>query len=328
RGRADPVRQVELPRPGADRAPGADQLAVSGEPVDAAVAVAVGDVQLPGGRDREVGAPVERPGRPPHGLHVVHDRAGAGCVPGVGGRPRGAERLQQLPVRAEPAHGVVAAVDAVDGAVGGDGEPVRLGEHPVAPRGAEGAVAVEHEHALAVAGEQVDLVVPANVGARDDAVGELGRHPLPGVGRLEPEVGRGAHRAAPGSVAGSQPHGWGPQPGGTSSPARMVWTGTMPCSPVKLALVVSTNVNSPRTTSSTVRSASRPTAIAPISSCLPIAAAACPVVIATTSAKEYPTAMNLAMHSTRLWKPWPPAVRSLLMVSGCSPRSACSRAAA
>ncbi|HEY1822845.1 MAG TPA: hypothetical protein VGG83_23215 [Trebonia sp.] len=74
-----------------------------------------------------------------------------------------------------------------------------------------------------------------------------------------------------------------PQPGENSSPALMVRTGTRPYPPLKACPVVSVKVKSPSTTSMTLRSASRPTAMAPIWPDRPSALAALTVVALTTS---------------------------------------------
>src|SRR5207245_9074064 len=117
-GRGYPGGKMELPGGLAGHAPGALELAGRRESVDAAIAVAVGDVQVAVRADGHVGRTVERP-------------AGAGnvdrilaIVASVRRRVHRPERREQLAGRRELAHGVVAGVRAEDRPRGADGDGV------------------------------------------------------------------------------------------------------------------------------------------------------------------------------------------------------------
>ena len=184
--RADAVRQHELPRARADLAPAVQQLARRAEVVDPAVPVAVRDEDVPVGPDGDVGAPVERPGRPGDRLDVVDAHRHVGPVAGVRGRAGHAQGEQQLAVRGELADRVVAVVDAVHRAVGADRDAVRVGEGSSSPGPDERPGGGVHEHLVVVAGEQVHLVGGVDGHAGDVAVADR-------VGALLPvEVSRPA----------------------------------------------------------------------------------------------------------------------------------------
>jgi hypothetical protein len=55
----DRVRNVKLPRAATRLAPGEPQLARTGEAMDTRIAVTITDVHIPGGRERDVGGPIE-----------------------------------------------------------------------------------------------------------------------------------------------------------------------------------------------------------------------------------------------------------------------------
>src|SRR5437867_4096398 len=110
--------------------------------MDAAVAVAVGHVELALRPDREIRRPVERP-------TGLRDRRGVlAVVARVRGLVHGAERHQELALRRELPHGVVAVVRAVQKAVRTDGDAVRAqGELSLAPRRVQIALVVDVGHA-------------------------------------------------------------------------------------------------------------------------------------------------------------------------------------
>ena len=159
---ADVVHDVECAGIGARLAPGELQLAVWRILVHARVAVAVGDVDVALGRQRGVGAAVER-------IAAVHRRGLAGH----------ADLQQELPFQRQPAHRVVAVVGAVDRVVRRDVHAVRPTEQTLAPGAQEVAVAVEHHHRVLAAREDVDVVLAVHADRGDLAV-------VPAVGQLAP----------------------------------------------------------------------------------------------------------------------------------------------
>ena len=193
RGGRDPVRQDELAGPLAGHAPRALQVPARGELVHAAVAVAVGDVEIALRAHREVRRAVEGDAgaRHRHGVLAV--------VAGVGRLVHGAEREQQLALRGELPHRVVAVVGAVDAAVRADGDAVGpVGELALAPRGEELArVVVDHDRVVA-ATDQEDAVLRVHRHARHVAVlvalGEL----LPALDDLVRQRVRPRHGPPPG----------------------------------------------------------------------------------------------------------------------------------
>src|SRR5262249_4326020 len=128
---ADVVRDVELARIGAWRAPGQPQPAVDAELVHATVAVAIGDVdEVAVGRERGVRAAIERPTA--HvGLRLARDPDGQ----------------QHLPLERAFAHGVIAVVGQPDRVtVGVHEHAVGPAKHAFAPRAQERSLTVEDDH--------------------------------------------------------------------------------------------------------------------------------------------------------------------------------------
>ncbi len=178
----DVVGDVELAGLAAGLAPRHDQLAVGRELVHARVAVAVGDVDLALGRERGVGAAVER-------LAAHEGRGLAGDADGE----------LDLALGGAATHGVVAVVGAVEGVVGIDGKAVGALEHALAPRAQEVALAVEHDHGVLAAVEDVDAVLAVDGDGADV-------HELPAVGQLGPVLN---HAIAMLATAQHGRH-WGP----------------------------------------------------------------------------------------------------------------------
>lgn len=142
---ADVVHDVELARTAAGLSPGAQQLAVWRVLVHARVAIAVRHVDLAAGRERGVGAAVEW--IPAH----------------IGRRLAGHAQLQeQLALRSEFAHGMVAVVAAVEHVVGADVQAVGVAEHPLPPGPQKVPLAVEHDHRVGAAIEYIDAVLPVH----------------------------------------------------------------------------------------------------------------------------------------------------------------------
>ena len=146
----DVVRDVELARIGAALAPRKQQLAVRREFVDAGIRVAVRDIDVEIGRQRGVGAAVER--------LAAHKRRGP---------PRNADFEQYLAAERAFAHGVVAVIGAVQRLVRADMQPVRPVEQVFAPGIQQVAVAVEHHHRVLAAIEDIDPVLRVDRDRRD-----------------------------------------------------------------------------------------------------------------------------------------------------------------
>src|SRR6185437_3671922 len=160
----DVVHDVELAGPGAGLAPGEEQLAVVRVFVHARIAIAVGDIDLLLRRERGVGAAVE------------------GSAADIGrGLARHAELQEQRALEGELAHGVVAVIGAVDRVVGPDMDAMRAHEQPFAPAAQEIAVAVEHDHRMGAAIEDIDAVLAVDGDAGDFAVS-------PALGKLAPAL--------------------------------------------------------------------------------------------------------------------------------------------
>ena len=158
----DVVHDIELAGISAGLAPSLDQLSVRREFVHAGVAVAVGDVDLAFGRQRRMGAAVER--------LAAHERRRL---------VRDADGQQHLAVGRAFAHRVVAVIGAVEIVVGVDVQAVRAVEQPFAPAFDEIAIAVEHHHRVLAAIEDVDAVLAVD-GDRGDV------REIPAVGQLRP----------------------------------------------------------------------------------------------------------------------------------------------
>src|SRR5437867_3469701 len=173
-GDGDAVGEEELARPLTGHAPRPLELARGREEVDAAVAVAVGHVELTLRPDREIRRPVERPAG-------LRDRRGAlAVVAGVRGLVHGAERQQELALRRELPHGVVAVVRAVEEPVRADGDAVGAqGELPLAPRAQEVALPVVDDDRMIAAADQVDAILAVDRDARDITMGIAARKLLP-----------------------------------------------------------------------------------------------------------------------------------------------------
>src|SRR2546428_2529434 len=174
----DAVREHELARAGPGLAPGREELAARREAVDPRIPVAVGDVQVAVRRDREVRRPVE-------GRTAPRDRADAlAVVARVGWAAARPEREQELAVRRELSHGVVAVVGAPDRPVGRDGDAVRAHrEDAFAPRADEAAVALVDQDGMVAAPEEVHATAGIDGDGGHVAMREAGWQPLPGVDR-------------------------------------------------------------------------------------------------------------------------------------------------
>ena len=153
---------LNCPGAGTAFAPGLHELSVRRVLVDAGIAVAIGDEQVPVGGERGVGAAVER--------LVAHEgRRGAG----------NAERHQHLAVQGAAPDGVAAVVGEVEGLVRADMDAVGARVLSLAPGPEEIALAVEDDHRVLAPVEHVDPVLAVHRHGRD--VPEL-----PPVGQLRP----------------------------------------------------------------------------------------------------------------------------------------------
>src|SRR3954447_25723546 len=151
---SDVVHDVELAGIGAGLAPACHQFAIGRELVHARIAIAVGDVDLALRRQRGVGAAVE--------WIAAHEwRRFLGD----------ADRQQHLAVCGALAHGVVAVIGAIEIVVGIDMQAVRAREQAFAPTAQEIAFAVQHDHRMGPAVEDVDAVLAVDRDRSD--VGEL-----------------------------------------------------------------------------------------------------------------------------------------------------------
>src|SRR5258706_9318088 len=138
----DVVDDVELAGIGARLAPGFDQSAVWRVFVDAGVAVPVRDVDLAFGRERSMGTAVE-------GL-AAHERRRL---------VRDADGQQPLAVGRALAHRMVAIIGAIEIILGVDVQTMRAVEQAFAPACDEIALAVEHDHRVGAAIEDIDAVL-------------------------------------------------------------------------------------------------------------------------------------------------------------------------
>src|SRR5262249_11587433 len=158
----DVVRDVELPGIGPGGAPAHQVFAVGRVFVDAGIAVSVRHVDLALGRERGVGAAIER----------LAAQEGCGLVGHADGQ-------QHLALGGHLADRVVAVVGAVEGVVAVDMDAVRATEQAFAPRAQEVALAVEYHHGMLTAVEDVHVVLAVDRDRRDIAE-------LPAVGQLRP----------------------------------------------------------------------------------------------------------------------------------------------
>ena len=153
---------LNCPGPDPLLAPGPHQLAVGRILVNAGIAIAIGDEQVPVGRERGVGAAVER--------LVAHERRrGAGH----------AERHQHLAFQRAASDGVAAVVGEVERLVRADMDAVGARIFSLTPGPQEIALAVEDDHRVLAAVEHIDLVLAVDRYGRDIAK-------LPSVGQLRP----------------------------------------------------------------------------------------------------------------------------------------------
>ena len=140
---SDVVGDVELARAVAGLTPGEDQPSVRAVLVDAGVAITIRHVEIAvAGINRNMGAAVERIAR--------HEFRGMSA---------GAQGQQYLAFQGALAYGVVAVVGQEYRPVGRHGDPVRAGEHPLAPGLDEVAILVEHDHRVLAPIERVHVVV-------------------------------------------------------------------------------------------------------------------------------------------------------------------------
>src|SRR2546425_2651220 len=138
------VRPDELARIDAGLAPRQDEPALGGEFVDAAVAISVRDVEVPGDAGhRHVGGPVE-------GLALP-----LGCWL-VGA----AQGHQQLAIQGELLDGMESIIHAVDRVVGAGVDPVRpLAEQALAKRSQDVAITIEDDDRMFTPVEDVHVVL-------------------------------------------------------------------------------------------------------------------------------------------------------------------------
>jgi hypothetical protein len=147
---SDIVRDVELARIGAGPAPGQQQLAVRRVFVDARVAITIRHIDVALRRHGGVGAAMER--------LATH----------VGGRLAGqAQRQQDLPFERALANRMVAIVGQPNRVVRRHEYPVRAGKQAFAERTEEIAFAVEHDHRMFAAVEDVHVVMLVDADAAD-----------------------------------------------------------------------------------------------------------------------------------------------------------------
>ena len=104
------------------------------------VSVAVGDIDVAFRRERRVRATAER------------TTAHRWC-----GLSRRADDEENTAVRRALPHAVIAVVGAVEISVRADIQAVRIAEHSLSPRAQEAAIAIEHDHRVRAAIEQVHL---------------------------------------------------------------------------------------------------------------------------------------------------------------------------
>src|SRR5712692_11541359 len=185
-GHGDAVGEIELAGPGSRDAPGALALARRREAVDAAIAIAVADVEIALGPDGQVGRAIERIRRL-RDRHVV-----LAVIARVRGGVRRAERHEQLAFRREATHRVVSVVGAPHRAVRGGGDAVgAVGEIPLAPGADEVALAVVHDDGVITAADQEDAVLAVDRHPRHVAMLVARRKLLPA---LDHSVGQPARR--------------------------------------------------------------------------------------------------------------------------------------
>ena len=188
----DAVGQEELARARAGHAPRPLQLTGRRELMHAAVAVAVGDVEIALGAHGDVRRPVERP-------TGARDRARIlAVVTRVGGRVHRPQRHQQLAARRELPDRVIAVVGAEDGVVRTDRDPVGpVGEVALAPRAEELAVLVVHDDRVIAATDQEHAVLEVDGDARDVPMLVARRQLLPTLDDLVLQRARLCHGEPP-----------------------------------------------------------------------------------------------------------------------------------
>src|SRR5262249_32659206 len=147
--------------------PRLEQATVGGVLVNAAVAIAVRDVDLASWRDADIGRVVERsrgvpgPGDDGHAA-AAGERASRladlALVARIGGLVAMTERQAVATGLVELEHHLGFAIDEVQRVVGGDAQAMRVFEDAVAPGVEEFARAVEDDVGMGFAGEDVDVV--------------------------------------------------------------------------------------------------------------------------------------------------------------------------
>src|SRR5260221_1049187 len=150
----DVVDDIELAGIAAGLAPAFQQLPIRRAFVHAGIAVAVRDIDLALRRQRGVGAAVKR--------LAAHERRRL---------VRDADGKQHLAAGRALAHRMIAIVGAAEIIVGVDVQPMRAAEQVFAPASDKIAFAVEHDHRMGAAVEDVDAVLAVH-GDRSD-VGEV-----------------------------------------------------------------------------------------------------------------------------------------------------------
>src|SRR5260370_24514109 len=150
----DVMDDIELAGIGARLGPGFYQFCVGGVFVDTGIAIAVRDIDLALRRQRGVGAAVKR--------LAAHERRRL---------VRDADGQQPLAAGRALAHRMYANVGAGASSVCVDVQPVRAAEQVFAPASDKIAFAVEHDHRMGAAVEDVDAVLAVH-GDRSD-VGEV-----------------------------------------------------------------------------------------------------------------------------------------------------------
>src|SRR5262245_27673946 len=120
--------------------------------MNAGIAVAITDEEIPVRRNREVGREVEWRAGVLHRPEVHARRAG---VRWLAGRP---QRRQRPAVGRELADDVALIVGAIDGIVRANGDAVRPGEETFTPHGEHIAVAIEDDDGMFAAIEDEDAI--------------------------------------------------------------------------------------------------------------------------------------------------------------------------
>ena len=155
------VRQIELPWAAAWRAPRVFELPGGGKLMHAAIAVAVGHIEVALRANGDIGGAVEGAASPRDGHEVP------AVIAGVRRRVHDSERHEQLALRRELPDGMVAVIRAEDRAVGADGDAVGASRKlTLAPRAQKVAVLIVHEDRVVPTADEVHAVLTVHRHAR------------------------------------------------------------------------------------------------------------------------------------------------------------------